>query len=48
MAGARSESDYLAEPEDTLEDARDDRAMARDFVTICRAFLDRQQACACS
>lgn len=41
MASARADSDYLAEPEDTLENARDDLAMARDFVAACHNFLDR-------
>ncbi len=39
MARARTASDYLAEPEDTPENARDDLLMARDFVAACRAFL---------
>ena len=47
MARARSDSDYLAEPEDTPEDARDDLMMARDFVAACRNFLDRPQTGAC-
>jgi len=40
MARARSDSDYLAEPEDTVEDAQDDLLMARDFVAACRIFLE--------
>ncbi len=44
MARARAGSDYLAEPEDTLENAQDDLLMARDFVAACRGFLDKPQA----
>ena len=44
MARARSDSDYLAEPEDTLENAQDDLLMAREFVAACRSFLDKQGA----
>jgi uncharacterized protein (UPF0332 family) len=40
---ARNDSDYFAEPGDTQEDAEDALAMAREFVTACRDFLEARE-----
>jgi hypothetical protein len=37
---ARSLSDYLAQPEDTIDDARENLAMASDLVGACRKFVE--------
>jgi hypothetical protein len=42
MSRARSNSDYLPEPEDTSENAQDDLAVARGFVAACRTFLENR------
>ena len=39
---ARVDSDYLAEPDDTADDAREVLDMARDFVAACRSFLEER------
>ena len=44
MARARTDSDYLPEPEDTFENAQEDLLMAREFVTACRNFLEGREA----
>jgi len=39
---ARSLSEYVAEPEDTPEDAAEALRMAREFVSASRGFLNRR------
>ena len=40
MFRARGESDYVATPTDTREDAGEAIEIARDFVAACRAFIE--------
>jgi hypothetical protein len=37
---ARSLSDYLAQPTDTIDDAGESLAVATDFVGVCRRFVE--------
>ena len=43
MARARTGSDYLPEPEDTVENAQEDLLMAREFVAACQSFLEGRE-----
>lgn len=41
---SRSQSDYLAIPENTIEEAKDDLVMAMEFVVGCREFIEKKES----